>query len=107
MRTPNPTIGYSPAPTLREIPVLAGRVVAENHSTRGAASWNQEENRLAYVSAFVFVALGREGRECEGGTGTDAACQQPIHARCLFASAEGREETSSTTGSPDDSPREV
>jgi hypothetical protein len=58
---------------------LAGCPIAEDHSTRGAASWNHEENRLAHVSTFLFLALGRERRECEGSAGAHAACQQPIH----------------------------
>jgi hypothetical protein len=86
--------------------LLAGRSVAENHSTGSTARRNQEARRLAYISPFVFVALGRERREREGSARTDATCQQPVYARCLFASTEGSEETRSTTGRPDDPPRE-
>jgi hypothetical protein len=39
----------------------------------GVAKRNQEENRLAYISTFVLVALGRERGERQDGAGTDAA----------------------------------
>jgi integrase len=38
----NLVTGYSPAHILRAIPVLAGYFVAENHSTGGSTSRNQE-----------------------------------------------------------------
>jgi integrase len=66
--------------TQGKYPLLAGRSVAENHSAGGAASWNQEENRLAHISTFVLVAPSRKRRECEGRAGVDAACQQPLYA---------------------------
>jgi len=90
----------------REVPLLAGCPVVENHSAGGVTSRNQEENRLAHISAFVFVALGWERREREGGAGTDEARQQSVYARCLLAGTEGSEETRSTTGRPDDPTRE-
>src|SRR5260370_40331270 len=64
--------------TQGEVPLLDGRLVVENHSAGGVTSRNQEASRLAHISAFVFVALGWERREREGGAGTDEARQQSV-----------------------------
>ena len=57
---------------------------------------------MAHFSTFVLVALDRERREREGRTGTDAACQQSIHARCLLTGTQGSKEASAATRRPDD-----
>jgi integrase len=67
--------------------------------------WNQEKDRLAYISAYVFNDAHCERRECEGGPGTDASCKQPLHVGCLHASENSREARSATTSRPDDPSR--
>ena len=60
-------------------PLRPDAVLWKDNSPGSVRAGIKKKNRLAYVSAYLFDNARCEWRKCEGGSGTDAPCQQPLH----------------------------
>jgi integrase len=58
----------------REASILARCLAAKDHSSSGIASWDRQENWVAYISTHILDSSDRQRGELKGGSGIDASC---------------------------------